>query len=126
MEDPPYRWIMRVNGDAGTAQSTRLTVLLDALDGVALADGERASLTWHAGFEAHTVKNIAAVITRPERPGRVGEDRQNEGTPAATGFVALAECKYGWPVGSRDQMAWVSSAKAAGSRCRGLRSTSSS
>jgi hypothetical protein len=39
-------------------------VLLDALDGVPLSDGERASLTWLAGFEVHTVENIAEVITR--------------------------------------------------------------
>lgn len=42
----------------------KLAVLLDPLDGVALSDGERASLTWLAGFEAHTLENIAAVITR--------------------------------------------------------------
>jgi hypothetical protein len=34
-----------------------------ALDGVALSSDERASLTWLAGFEAHTVENIAEVIT---------------------------------------------------------------
>jgi hypothetical protein len=45
-------------------QSARLAVLLDALDGVALSDAERASLAWLAGFEAHTVENVAAVITR--------------------------------------------------------------
>jgi hypothetical protein len=45
-------------------QANKLAVLLDALDGVPLSDGERASLTWLAGFEAHTVENIAAVITR--------------------------------------------------------------
>ena len=39
-------------------------MLLDALDGVPLSDGERASLAWLAGFEARTVENIAAVITR--------------------------------------------------------------
>jgi hypothetical protein len=39
-------------------------VLLDALDGVALSDGERASLAWLAGFEAHTVENLTAVISR--------------------------------------------------------------
>jgi hypothetical protein len=44
--------------------AARLTVLLDALDGVALSDAERASLAWLAGFEAHTVENVAAVITR--------------------------------------------------------------
>jgi hypothetical protein len=30
-------------------------VLLDALDGVALSNAERASLMWLAGFEVHTV-----------------------------------------------------------------------
>jgi hypothetical protein len=51
-------------------QSARLAVLLDALDGVALSDGERASLAWLAGFETHTVENIAAVITRARRTVR--------------------------------------------------------
>jgi hypothetical protein len=46
-------------------QANKLAVLLDALDGVPLSDGERASsLAWLAGFEVHTVENIAAVITR--------------------------------------------------------------
>ena len=45
-------------------QSARLAVLLDALDGVALSNTDRASIAWPAGFEAHTVENIAAVITR--------------------------------------------------------------
>jgi hypothetical protein len=45
-------------------QAARLAVLLDALNGVALADGERASLVWLVGFEAHTVENIAEVISR--------------------------------------------------------------
>jgi hypothetical protein len=39
-------------------------VLLDALASVPLSEGERASLTWLAGFETCTVENIAAVITR--------------------------------------------------------------
>jgi hypothetical protein len=34
------------------------------LGGVTISDAERRSLVWLAGFEAHTVKNIAAVITR--------------------------------------------------------------
>ena len=45
-------------------QAARLAVLLDALDGMALSDTERASLAWLAGFEAHTVENIAEVIIR--------------------------------------------------------------
>ena len=44
--------------------AARLTVLLDALGGVSISDAERASLTWLAGCEAHTVKNIAEVIIR--------------------------------------------------------------
>jgi len=50
--------------------AARLTVLLDALGGVPISDAERASLTWLAGFEAHTVENIAEVIIRTGRPGR--------------------------------------------------------
>ncbi len=41
-----------------------LAVLLDALDGVALSDGERATLTLLAGLETSIVKNLAAVIAR--------------------------------------------------------------
>ena len=52
------------NDPISSHQRARLAVLLDALDGVPLSDGERASLTWLAGFEVHTVENIAAVITR--------------------------------------------------------------
>ena len=54
----------RTHRHIGPGQTNYLAVLLDALDGVALSDGERASLTWLAGFEVHTVENIAAVITR--------------------------------------------------------------
>jgi hypothetical protein len=49
-------------------QSARLAVLLDALDGMALSEAERASLAWLAGFEAHTVENVATVITRVRQP----------------------------------------------------------
>lgn len=45
-------------------QVNKLVVLLDALHGVAISDAERASLTWLAGCEAHTVEHIAAVIAR--------------------------------------------------------------
>jgi hypothetical protein len=45
-------------------QAARLAVLLDAAEGVVLSDGERATLTWLAGFEVETVENIAAVIRR--------------------------------------------------------------
>jgi hypothetical protein len=44
--------------------AARLTVLLDGLGGVPISDAERRSLVWLAGFEAHTVENIAAVISR--------------------------------------------------------------
>ncbi|MGB6161707.1 MAG: hypothetical protein WCF33_01380 [Pseudonocardiaceae bacterium] len=44
-------------------------MLLDALDDVAISDGERASLAWLARFEAHTVANIAEVITRARQTG---------------------------------------------------------
>jgi hypothetical protein len=37
---------------------------LAVLDGVAISDAERASLTWLTGFEVHTVENVAAVICR--------------------------------------------------------------
>jgi hypothetical protein len=40
-------------------KANKLAVLLDALGGVALSDTERASPAWLAGFEAHTVENIA-------------------------------------------------------------------
>jgi hypothetical protein len=64
-----------LTGDRGTGHERRINRLtvpgeandLDALDGVPLSDGERASLTWLAGFEAHTVENMAAVITRARR-----------------------------------------------------------
>ena len=45
-------------------QAARLEVLLDALDGIPISDGERRSLTWLCGFEADTVENVAAVIRR--------------------------------------------------------------
>jgi hypothetical protein len=46
------------------SQVARLAVLLDALGGVPISDTERRSLVWLAGFEAHTVENIAEVIIR--------------------------------------------------------------
>jgi hypothetical protein len=45
-------------------QQTRLTVLLDALGRPILHEPERAALTWLAGNEEATVRNIAAVIAR--------------------------------------------------------------
>ncbi len=56
-------------GNVTPRQTSKLAVLLDALDGVALSDGERASLTWLAGFETHTVENIAEVIARAREAG---------------------------------------------------------
>ncbi|MGH3802198.1 MAG: hypothetical protein ACRDRU_01945 [Pseudonocardiaceae bacterium] len=53
-----------MSNDSTLLQSAKLAVLLDALSGVPLSDAERASLTWLAGFETHTVENVAAVITR--------------------------------------------------------------
>jgi hypothetical protein len=47
-----------------SAQAAKLGMLLNALDGVAISDAERASLKWLSGFEAHTVSNISAVISR--------------------------------------------------------------
>jgi len=46
-------------------------VLLDALEGVPVTDAERRTLTWLAGFERHTVDNVAALITcvRRTHPG---------------------------------------------------------
>jgi hypothetical protein len=50
-------------------QAARLTVLLDTLSGVPIYDAERRSLVWLAGFEAHSVENIAEVIIRARRTG---------------------------------------------------------
>jgi len=51
------------------AQRDQLAVLLDALDGVTISDAERHSLTWLAGWERHTIENIAAVIRRARAAG---------------------------------------------------------
>jgi hypothetical protein len=53
-------------------RTNRLTVPgeandLDALVGVVLSDAERVSLARLAGFEVHTVENIAVVITCARR-----------------------------------------------------------
>ena len=50
--------------------AARLPVLLDALGGVPISEAERRSLVWLAGFEAHTVENIAEVIIRARQTGR--------------------------------------------------------
>jgi hypothetical protein len=52
------------NDPTPSLQSARLAMLLDALDDVTLSSSERVSLTWLAGFEAHTVEDITVVITR--------------------------------------------------------------
>lgn len=51
-------------------QSDQLAVLLDALDGVPISSEERRSLLWLAGWEKHTVENIAAVIRRAREVAR--------------------------------------------------------
>ncbi|MBV9163683.1 MAG: hypothetical protein JO281_19510 [Pseudonocardiales bacterium] len=48
-------------------RANNLATLLDALDGVPLSDAERRTLIWLAGFERHTVGNVAALITRARR-----------------------------------------------------------
>ena len=47
--------------------AARLAVLFDALGGVPISDVERRSLVWLAEFEAHTVENVAVVITRVQQ-----------------------------------------------------------
>jgi hypothetical protein len=54
-------------------QAARVAVLLDALGGVPISDAERRSLMWLAGSEAHTVENVAAMITRARQ---TREDQQ--------------------------------------------------
>jgi hypothetical protein len=51
-----------------TPLSAWLAVLIDALDGMTISDAKRASLTWLAGFEAHTVENVATVMSRARQP----------------------------------------------------------
>lgn len=65
--------------------ANNLTVLFDALAGVVISDAERSSLSWLAGFETHTVVNIAAVISRargsrccPHCPGSGVDSGQGE------------------------------------------------
>ncbi|MGI9062247.1 MAG: hypothetical protein ACR2FQ_00280 [Pseudonocardiaceae bacterium] len=56
-------------------QRDRLAVLLDALDGVTITDAERRSLTWLAGWEKHTVENLAGLIVRARQAGPRAPDR---------------------------------------------------
>jgi hypothetical protein len=58
-----------------------LAVLLDALDGVALSDTERA-FAWLAGFEAHTVENVAAVVVRRAHIGGPWIVQRPHGAPS--------------------------------------------
>ena len=51
-------------------QATRLTTLLDGLDGVPISDAEHRTLAWVCGFETHTVEHLAAVIRRARRAER--------------------------------------------------------
>lgn len=62
-----------MTNDLTRLQSARLAVLLDALGGVARSGGERAFLTGLAGFVAHTVENIVAVIIRARWTRRCGQ-----------------------------------------------------
>jgi hypothetical protein len=68
----PSRKANAPTASLSAGQANRLAVVLDALDGVPLSDGERASLTWLAlsGFEMRTVEDIAVVITRARRSVR--------------------------------------------------------
>jgi len=64
-------------------QRERLTLLLDALDGVPVSDAQRRSLEWLSGRELRTVQNIAAVITRAQQSGPVRTaTRALAGTPS--------------------------------------------
>ena len=58
-------------------QADRLATLLDALGGISLGTTERESLTWLAGFEDATVKNIAAVMRRLTKRAEVLDRRAN-------------------------------------------------
>ncbi|MGH3884165.1 MAG: hypothetical protein ACRDSG_17300 [Pseudonocardiaceae bacterium] len=60
-------------------EANHLAMMLDALDGVVISDAERASLAWLAGFEAHTVEHITAMIARARAAAPPG------GCSAATG-----------------------------------------
>jgi hypothetical protein len=75
---PQINALIDLNSNVATTslsaeQTNKLAVLLAALDGVVISDAERASLTWLAGCETHTVANIAAMITRARQTGK---DRQ--------------------------------------------------
>jgi hypothetical protein len=59
-------------------QADRLAVLLDALDGMPISDAERRTLTWLAGFERHTVGNVAALITRVRRTHQDNQSRSDK------------------------------------------------
>lgn len=50
-------------------QAEGLALLVDALEGVVISDAERRSLVWLAGWEKHTVENLAALIRRARAVG---------------------------------------------------------
>lgn len=60
MSDPTYGQI---------AEQNNVNALLDALGDVSITDAEHAALRWLAGWEAHAVRDIAAVIGKARRHG---------------------------------------------------------
>lgn len=45
-------------------RAAQLAVLLDALRGVEISASERRTLEWLAGWETHTVENLAALFIK--------------------------------------------------------------
>jgi len=68
-----------------SAQARNLRLLTDALRGVHISEAERASLQWLAGWEAHTVRHIAAVIARA-RSARPASFDELPGAPASAAY----------------------------------------
>ena len=66
-------------------QRRQLGILLTALAGVHISEVERASLEWLAGWEASTVRNIAAVIARA-RSARPASFDELPGAPASAAY----------------------------------------
>ena len=65
-------------------QRDHLAVLLNSLDGVTITDAERASLTWLAGWERHTIEMNRTGIARGRgsgHPGLLGDDLTIHGFP---------------------------------------------
>ena len=71
-------------------QRDRLTLLLDALDGVPITDAERASLTWLSGWELRTAQNIAAVITRARQSGQAQTATRAPATTSSSAYTELS------------------------------------